>query len=124
MIETAAKIKAQPENIRTIQKMERRLQMEGKWIMTVHTFMGDMSSKVECKVDGEVLTGTVEDCANGASANIENGTFKNGEYSYDVTIKTAVGEMTNHLSGKLEGDRLVGKSANPMGEFDADAVRA
>ena len=98
--------------------------MEGKWIMTVHTFMGDMASKCEYRLDGEVLTGTVEDAANGAVAPIENGTFKNGEYSYDVTIKTAVGEMTNHLTGKLEGDRLVGKSANAMGEFEADAVRA
>ena len=75
------------------------------------------------KVDGEVLTGKVEDAANGAVANIENGTFKDGAYSYDVTIKTAVGEMTNHLSGKFDGEKLVGKSANPMGEFDADAVR-
>ena len=31
--------------------------------------------------------------------------------------------MTNHLSGKLVDGKLVGKSANPMGEFDADAVR-
>lgn len=98
--------------------------MEGKWLMTVHTYMGDMRSFCEYKVDGEVLTGTVEDAANGAVANIENGTFKDGIYSYDVTIKTAVGEMTNHLSGKFDGEKLVGKSANPMGEFDADAVRA
>ena len=79
--------------------------MEGKWIMTVHTYMGDMRSFCEYKVDGEVLTGTVEDAANGAVANIENGTLKDGVYSYD-------------------GEKLVGKSANPMGEFDADAVRA
>ena len=98
--------------------------MEGKWIMTVHTFMGDMASKCEYKLDGEVLTGTVEDASNGAVAEIKNGSFKNGEYDYEVTIKTAVGEMTNHLSGKLEGNRLVGKSVNPMGEFEADAVRA
>ena len=97
--------------------------MEGKWVMTVHTYMGDMASNCEHKVDGEVLTGTVEDAANGAVAQIENGTFKDGAYSYDVTIKTAVGEMTNHLSGKLVDGKLVGKSANPMGEFDADAVR-
>ncbi len=98
--------------------------MEGKWIMTVHTFMGDMASHCDFTVDGEKLTGTVEDAANGAVAPIENGVFKDGAYSYDVTIKTAVGEMTNHLSGKMEGDRLVGKSVNPMGEFEADAVRA
>ena len=98
--------------------------MEGKWIMTVHTFMGDMASKCEYKVDGEVLTGTVEDASNGAVAPIVNGTFKDGAFDYEVTIKTAVGEMTNHLSGRLEGDKLVGKSANPMGVFECDGVRA
>ena len=98
--------------------------MEGKWIMTVHTFMGDMASNCEFRLDGEILTGTVEDAANGATAPVENGVFEDGSYSYDVTIKTAVGEMTNHLSGRLEGDRLVGKSVNAMGEFEADAVRA
>lgn len=98
--------------------------MEGKWILTVHTFMGDMASKCDYKVDGETLTGTVEDASNGAVAQIEKGTFKDGAFDYEITIKTAVGEMTNHLTGKLEGDRLVGKSANPMGEFDCDGVRA
>ena len=48
-------------------------------------------------------------------AQIENGKFENGEFSYDLTIKTAVGEMTNHLSGKVEGDSITGKSKNPMG---------
>ena len=97
--------------------------MEGKWILTVHTFMGDMASKCDYKVDGEKLTGTVEDASNGAVAQIENGTFKDGAFDYEVTIKTAVGEMTNHLSGKVEGDMITGKSANPMGEFDVTGKR-
>lgn len=98
--------------------------MEGKWIMTVHTFMGDMASKCEFSIDGETLTGTVEDAANGAVAPIEKGSFKDGAFDYEVTIKTAVGEMTNHLSGKLEGDKLIGTSSNAMGSFECDAVRA
>ena len=98
--------------------------MEGKWELTVHTYMGDMRSNMEYHVEGNVLTGTGEDASNGAVAPIENGKFENGEFSYDLTIKTAVGEMTNHLTGRLEGDRLVGKSANPMGEFECDGVRA
>ena len=45
-------------------------------------------------------------------------------YSYDLTIKTAVGEMTNHLEGTLgEDDVIHGTSGNPMGSFDFDAVR-
>lgn len=98
--------------------------MEGKWTMTVHTFMGDMASHCDFKIDGETLTGTVEDAANGAVAQIEKGSFKDGKFDYEVTIKTAVGEMTNHLSGKLEDGRLVGTSANAMGTFECEGVKA
>lgn len=97
--------------------------MTGKWDLVVHTYMGDMTSHMDYKVDGEVLTGTGEDAANGAVAQIENGTFKNGEFHYTLTIKTAVGEMTNELSGKVEGDTLTGKSKNAMGEFEVTGTR-
>lgn len=97
--------------------------MEGKWDLVVHTFMGDMTSHMVYHVDGETLTGTGEDAANGAIAEIENGTFKDGEFSYQLTIKTAVGEMTNTLTGKVEGDTLTGKSKNAMGEFDVTGTK-
>lgn len=97
--------------------------MEGKWKLVVHTYMGDMTSNMEYHVEGTTLTGTGEDAANGAVAQIENGKFENGEFSYDLTIKTAVGEMTNHLSGKVEGDAITGKSKNAMGEFDVTGTR-
>lgn len=98
--------------------------MEGKWNFTVHTFMGDMRSVYDLKVVGDKIEGTATDASNGATAPVDNGTFDGTHFSWDMTIKTAVGEMTNHLTGKIEGDKLVGKSANAMGEFDFDAVRA
>ena len=98
--------------------------MEGKWNFTVHTFMGDMKSTYDLTVTGDKIEGTATDAANGATAPVENGTFDGTNFSWDMTIKTAVGEMTNHLAGKLEDGKLTGKSSNPMGEFDFDAVRA
>ena len=98
--------------------------MEGKWNFTVHTFMGDMRSVYELTVSGDKIEGTCTDASNGATAPVDNGTFDGTNFSWDMTIKTAVGEMTNHLSGRIEGDKLVGKSSNPMGEFDFDAVMA
>lgn len=97
--------------------------MEGKWDLVVHTYMGDMTSHCTYKVEGTVLTGTVEDAANGAEAPIEDGRFENGAFSYRLTIKTAVGEMTNELSGTVDGDTLTGKSKNAMGEFDVTGKR-
>ena len=97
--------------------------MEGKWELTVHTYMGDMRSIMEYKVENGVLTGTGTDGSNGAVAPVDNGTFDGKNFSYTLTIKTAVGEMTNELHGTLEGDRLIGKSKNAMGEFDIEGVR-
>ncbi len=97
--------------------------MNGKWDLVVHTYMGDMTSHMDYKVDGTTLTGTAEDAANGAVAPIEDGKFENGAFSYKLTIKTAVGEMTNELSGTVEGDTLKGKSKNAMGEFDVTGKR-
>lgn len=97
--------------------------MEGKWELTVHTFMGDMRSIMEYKVADGVLTGTGTDASNGATAEIQNGKFDGKNFSYSLTIKTAVGEMTNELSGTVEGDKITGKSSNAMGSFDVDGVR-
>lgn len=97
--------------------------MDGKWEFTVHTFMGDMKSLMEFQVTDGVLTGTGTDGSNGASAPVDNGKFDGTNFSYSITIKTAVGEMTNELTGVLDGDSITGKSKNAMGEFDLTGVR-
>lgn len=97
--------------------------MDGKWEFTVHTYMGDMRSIMDFKVDGDVLTGTGTDASNGAVAEVENGKFDGKNFSYSLTIKTAVGEMTNELCGVFEDGKITGKSKNGMGEFDVDGVR-
>ena len=97
--------------------------LNGTWTITVHTFMGDMRSILNAAVEGDTLTGTVTDAANGATAPLVNGKVDGDKFSYQVTIKTAVGEMTNTLTGELVGDVLKGKSANGMGEFDFEATR-
>ena len=98
--------------------------MEGKWNFTVHTYMGDMNSVYEFKVDGDVLTGTATDCGNGATAPVDNGKFDGKEFSFQITIKTPVGELTNDLKGVVDGDKITGTSTNPMGSFEVTGVRA
>lgn len=97
--------------------------MDGKWLVTVHTYMGDMRSHYEFKVNGNALEGKCTDASNGAVAPIVDGKYDNGSFSFQLTIKTAVGEMTNNLTGKYENGKLSGKSKNAMGEFDFDGVR-
>ncbi len=97
--------------------------MDGKWEFTVHTYMGDMKSIMEFAVADGVLTGTGTDGSNGASAPVDNGKFDGKNFSYQITIKTNVGEMTNTLEGVVDGDTVTGKSSNAMGSFDVTGVR-
>ena len=77
--------------------------LNGSWKITVHTY---------------------KDAGNGAVAPIVNGVVTGNKYEYDLTIKTPVGEMTNHLVGELGDDDVIrGTSSNPMGSFDFDATR-
>ena len=54
---------------------------------------------------------------------MEKGTYNDGAFSFEITIKTAVGEMTNQLSGTFDGEKITGVSKNAMGEFQFDGVR-
>ena len=98
--------------------------LNGTWNIVLHTFMGDMRSTLAATVEGDVLTGTVTDASNGAVAPVVNGKVDGDKFSYEVTIKTAVGEMTNTLTGELVGDVLKGTSSNAMGSFEFEATRA
>ncbi len=98
--------------------------LNGSWKITMHTYMGDMRSTLNATVEGNVLTGTVTDAANGAVAPVVNGVVDGNKYSYELTIKTAVGEMTNKLEGVLGDDDVIhGTSSNAMGSFEFEAVR-
>lgn len=98
--------------------------MNGKWNFVVHTYMGDMASIYDFQVEGDVLTGTCTDAASGATGDVVNGKFDGKDFSFQMTIKTPVGEMTNELKGTLDGDKITGTSTNPMGSFDVTAERA
>ncbi|MBQ3549270.1 MAG: hypothetical protein IJA33_05275 [Oscillospiraceae bacterium] len=98
--------------------------LNGSWKITLHTFMGDMRSTGYFTVEGDKLVGSSKDAANGAEAPLDNGVVNGNKYEYDITIKTAVGVMTNHLVGELgEDDVIRGTSTNGMGTFEFEAVR-
>ena len=98
--------------------------LNGSWKLTMHTYMGDMRSTLYFTVEGDKLVGTCKDAANGAVGTIDNGKVDGNSYEYDLTIKTAVGVMTNHLTGTLgEDDVIHGTSTNAMGSFEFEAVR-
>lgn len=97
--------------------------LNGKWNMVVKTYMGDMPNTADFTVNGDKLTGTVTDNANGACVPVDNGTVSGNDFGYQITIKTPVGEMTNEIRGAVNGDSITGKSKNAMGEFDLIGTR-
>ena len=100
--------------------------LNGKWNLVVKTYMGDMRSTLELEAEGAALTGSSVDDGTGNSAAIENGVVDGDSYSYTLTVKTPVGELTNELSGSVneDGTKLTGVSKNAMGEFEFEATRA
>ena len=98
--------------------------LTGKWKCCIHTYMGDMFSELDLVAEGETLTGTATDSANGAKGEISNGKIDGDKFCYDLTIRAVVGELTNHIEGVLVDENTInGKSKNPMGEFDMEAHR-
>lgn len=99
--------------------------LDGKWNIVVKTYMGDMPSVAEFKVEGGKLTGTVTDSGNGNSAPVDGGVADGDSFSYKVTLRVPVGEMTNELTGSVnaDGTALSGTSKNAMGEFPFEAVK-
>lgn len=100
--------------------------LNGKWNIVVKTYMGDMPNTADFQVEGGALTGTVTDSGNGVSAPVENGVVNGDNFSYQVTLKVAIGEITNELAGTIgaDGNTLSGISKNAMGEFPFEGVRA
>ncbi len=99
--------------------------LNGTWNIVLHTYMGDMRSQLAATVEGDRLTGTVTDGANGATAEISNGRVEGSKFCYDLTIRAVIGELTNHLEGEIVDDNtLKGTSENPMGKFAFEATRA
>lgn len=98
--------------------------LTGKWKCCVHTYMGDMFSELDLTAEGDKLTGTAVDSANGAKGEISNGTIDGDKFSYDLTIRAVIGELTNHIEGCIvDENTLKGESSNPMGAFEMEAHR-
>jgi len=99
--------------------------LQGKWNLTVKTFMGDMRSLHELKEKGSKVTGIVVDIGTGNKGKVEDGVLDGDNFSYTVTVNTPVGELTNYLAGSVnaEGTMISGRSKNSMGEFDFSASR-
>jgi len=81
-----------------------------KWTVTFNDQSRDVTLKL--KLDGDKLTGSMPG-RNDTETAIEEGTFKDGTVSFQVTRMRNDQKFTTKYSGKLEGDTIKGTSEGP-----------
>ncbi len=95
--------------------------LAGTYTAKASTPMGEQEVKIDMKVDGSKLSGTMTFM--GRNLTIENGVVAGSTFSYDVHIKVAFRKMDAHVEGHREGDGIVGTINNPMGAFEFSGQR-
>lgn len=81
----------------------------GTWTWTFMTPNGDVKVTAKLKAEGEKVSGTVS--ARERESKIENGKFKNGELTFQVTREIEGGKFVMKYSGKVKGDAIDGKAS-------------
>lgn len=81
----------------------------GTWKWEVK--FNDQSREVtlKLKLEGEKLTGSMSG-RNGSETEIQDGTFKDGDISFNLVRERNGNKMTSKFSGKLSGDTIKGKT--------------
>ena len=97
----------------------------GTWDLTVKTFVGDQTSVIELKTDGDKLTGITTDNASGNSSELSNGKINGNSFTYQASVKLPMGLIEFTMEGEIsrDGMNLSGTSKNAMGEFPFTAVK-
>jgi hypothetical protein len=81
----------------------------GKWTWKQMRQGGEETEMtLTLKVEGEKLTGTLERAGRGQKTEITNGTVKDGELSFEVTVERGGNTFTSKYKGKVEGDTIKG----------------
>lgn len=99
--------------------------LDGTWDLVVHTFVGDQTSVLEFKVEGDTLTGTTTDKNSGNSSELFNGKVEGDAFTYQASVKLPMGLIEFTMSGTVDeaGTAITGTSRNAMGEFPFEGTR-
>jgi hypothetical protein len=82
--------------------------LTGTWEWIVHRDGKAGVATVELKLEGDRITGVMHG-RNGKDMKVENGTFKDGQVSFEVPAVNPDGaKMVHRYNGKLTGDTITG----------------
>jgi hypothetical protein len=91
--------------------------VNGTYDITVPTPMGDQTSRLILKTDGNTLTGTME-----ADALID-GKVNGNEVQWTKMQSTPMGELKLDFKVVIDGDKITGEVQTPFGPNSVTGVR-
>ena len=96
--------------------------VDGTWILTLNTPMGERDANLSLTSAGSTLTGT--QAAEGNSAEIFDGSVDGDDVSWKVSITSPM-PLTLEFTGKIAGDSISGDMGiGLMGSFPFTGKRA
>lgn len=101
----------------------------GTWKWTVERMGNKMEQTLKLKLEGDKVTGAMVG-RNNMETKIEDGTFKDGEVSFNITRERNGNKTVSKYKLKLDGDSLKGTSETDAGgmtrktEIDAKREKA
>jgi len=81
----------------------------GIWTWSVGTDESKLEMKLELRLTGVLLMGTIEG-SKAQMKEIDDASFKDGEVAFSVTRNRKDGKVITRYKGKLEGDTIKGKA--------------
>jgi hypothetical protein len=91
-------------------KADDKDSLTGTWEWIVHRDKKTGVATVELKLEGNRITGVMHG-RSGKDMKVENGTFKDGQVSFEVPAVNPDGsKMVHRYKGTLTGDTIVGKA--------------
>lgn len=98
------------------------MSIAGNYKVTVKTPVGLQEGSLTLVVDGESLSGSLENAK--GSTEFSGGTITGNEVQFATRIKTPMGRLKAQVSGKVEGDKFTGTAKLPLGTAHIEGVRS
>lgn len=91
-----------------------KTQVEGTYKIKVHTPMGVEDGTLKLIVENESLSGTITNSK--GTTEFTDGTVKDNEVEFNSKIKTPMGRLKAHVTGKVANNSFEGVAKLPLGK--------
>ena len=93
----------------------------GTYEVKVHTPLGDEKGILNLVVDGNSLSGSLENKK--GTTEFRGGTVEGNEVKFDTKIRTPMGRLKGHITGKVEDGTFTGTAKLPLGTAEIEGKR-